>query len=356
MKQIVAILLALVALLSLCACGEDPTDSNTNLTVSNYSVEAQEMFRFEGLCVSVIPGTYSADPEFHVTNTSDRDLWVVLDAIAYDDVLQSESMGNAGTVYKVLAGADQKLSACESFGSAVFQYVVVMPDGFFATGGLTDATSGTGVNMSFSANVGNIVTFATGQAANKREYRFAVYSIDPDVQPETGKSFVPDAKDLLYRSDLILLQSSGYDASKVSKQLPTEDPLFSYQGIKIWRNSDSSTVIGPAGTALQLPGFTSFVIDNASNVDVRVEILLTPDPSQPSKDVGKDDGDKETGQDPASYFLSCEIPAGKASRNVNSPGNSKIPSWLDSGSLIVDIRIFDLVTGDLMLESSVTAK
>ena len=352
MKQIVAILLVLVVLLSLCACGKD-SSGNSNSVISNYSVEAQEMFRFEGLCVSVIPGTYSADPEFHVTNTSDRDLWLVLDAVVYDDVIQNESLCNAGMVYKVLAGADQKLSACESFGSVVYQYVVVIPDGFVASGSVTDATSGTGMNMSFSTNLGNMLAL---QTVNKREYRFAVYSIDPNVQPETGKSFVPDAKDLLYRSDLILLQSSGYDASKVSKQLPTNDPLYASNGITIWRNSVSYTASDSDGTAMQLQVSPSFVIDNASNADVRVEILLTPDPSQPSKDAGKDDGDKETGPDPASYFLSCEIPAGKASRNVNSPGNSKIPSWLSSGSVIAEIRVYDLTTGELILESTVTAK
>ena len=351
MKRMIAILLAMVLLLSLCACGKDHGGSDLNSVVSTYSVEAQEMFNFSGITVDVIPGTYSADPEFHVTNTSDQDVWVVLDAIAYDDVIQNENMCNAGMVYKVLAGADQKLSECESFGTAVFQYVVV-PDGFTVSGSVTDATSGTGVNMSFSTNLGNLLAL---QTINKREYRFAVYRIDPDIQPETGKSFVPEEKDLLYRSDLILLQSSGYDASKVSKQLPSHDPLYASNGITIWRKSESYTASGSGGTTIQLQVSPSFVVDNASQADIRVEILLTPDPSQPAKDE-KDDGGKEEAPDPASYFLSCEIPAGKASRNMISSGNAKTPSWLRSGSVIAEIRVYDLSTGDLILESTVTAK
>ena len=369
MKKIFSLILVLLLLLSLCACGKD--DGNTNNTITTYSVEDQEMFNFDGIRVSVVPGKYTGEPEFHVTNTSGQDRWVVLDAVAYDNVLQPNAMSNVGTVYKVLAGADQKLSECEKYGSLVFQYVTVAPDGFISNGTATDSTSGTGPVYNFSVNTGININFVTNQTVIKREYRFAVYSIDPDSLPETGKNFVPNEDDLLHRTDLILLQSSIYDESKVSKPLPTDDPLFASNGITIWRNSTSYTASGSEGMTIQLQTSPSFLIDNASDADIRVEITLTPDPNQPIKDANegkdegkdndKDDGKKEDGEkepipDPTSYFLFSEIPAGLASRNINSSGNAKIPSWLTSGGLIMNVRIYDLATGDLILEDTVSVE
>lgn len=355
-KKFVLLILVL-CITSLCACGLDSTDNTT--PNASYTVADQEMFRFEGICVSVVPGQYTDDPEFHVTNTSEQNYWVALDTVAYDNILLPTSTSNAGTVYKVLAGADQKLSECERYNTTTFQYITVAPDGFVANGTGTDSTASTGI--SFNTGTGNLIFQATTQTEIKREYRFAVYSIDPDHLPETGKGFVPQEDDLLYRSDLILLQSSDYDESKVSKQLPSEAPLLSSDGITIWRNSASYNISGSSGSMLQLKVSPSFVIDNNTDADIRVELTLTQDPNRPNEEDKsekedpdkKDKDDKEDIPDPTSYILQGEIPAGHASRNINNSGNSKAPSWLTSGSLIVEIRIYDLATGNLILEQTV---
>ena len=344
MKQILAILLAMFLLLGLCACeldlGSEKEDDYS------YTVDDQQMFQFDGLTVSAVAGKYKDDPQFYVANTSDQDYWLVLEAVAYDDVLLSRSSLGIGSVYKVPAGTTQNMADCESYGVTEFYFVTVAPEGF-----VTSTTTGE-FTGSFQTTI-----VATTQNEIKREYRFAVYSINPDHMPDKNSSFVPKENDLLYRSDLILLQSSDYDESKVTKQLPEGDALFTFNSIKIWKSYGEYSFSSSGNATVSLQSSASYFIDNPSNNDIRVELTLTPDPSRPgkddAKDDGKDDGKKDETPDPTSYMITCEIPAGKASRNMNTSQNIKTPSWLKSGGLIMDIRIYDLATGALMIEASV---
>ena len=369
MKKFICLLLACAAMLSLCACDLNFGSSSNSKNDFSYTVEDQKMFSYEGLTVSVIPGKYNDDPQFHVTNESDKDFYVVLDAVAYDDVILANSLNSVGTVYKVTAGMDQPLSDCESYSSGEYYFVTMNPNNIVIDG----------ANM--SGSVSSTIIYASTQMEVKREYRFAVYNVDPDNMPEKGSKFVPDEADLVYRSELVLLQSSDYDQSKVDKQLPEEDPIYTYNNIKVWKNTSSFSAMGSftsdgsvTSNSISTDGSFSFssntnilvtsssyFIDNGSDMDIRVEMTFTPDPNwvdkkeedkKDEKDEGKDDKKEEVTQ-PTSYFMTSEVPAGKASRKMDTSSNSMTPSWLKSSGVTMEIRIYDQATGDLLAEDSV---
>ena len=377
MKKFICLLLACAAMLSLCACDLNFGSSSNSKNDFSYTVEDQKMFSYEGLTVSVIPGKYNDDPQFHVTNESDKDFYVVLDAVAYDDVILANSLNSVGTVYKVTAGMDQPLSDCESYSSGEYYFVTMNPNNIVIDG----------ANM--SGSVSSTIIYASTQMEVKREYRFAVYSVDPDNIPEKGSKFVPDEADLVYRSELVLLQSSDYDQSKVDKQLPTETPLYTYDSIKVWKNTSSFSAMGslttegsitsgnadvatkPNDSIISGDSFTfnsatslvvstlSFFIDNGSNMDIRVEMTFTPDPNwkdkeEDKKEEGEKEDEKESIPQPTSYFMTSEIPAGKASRNMDTSSNTMTPSWLRSSGVTMEIRIYNQATGELLAEDSIT--
>ena len=368
MKKFICLLLVCIAMLNLCACDLNFGSSNNSKNDFSYTVEDQKMFSYEGLTVSVIPGKYNDNPEFHVKNESDKDFYVVLDTVAYDDVILANSLSGTGTVYKVTAGMDQALSDCERYNTGEHYFVTINPGDFVIDG----------ANMSQSSS--STIIYASTQMEVKREYRFAVYSVDPDNMPEKGSNFTPDEADLLYRSELVLLQSSDYDQSKVDKQLPEDDPIYTYDSIKVWKNtgsfsamgslttsgsitSSNSTISGDSftfnGSASVLVSSLSFFIDNGSNMDIRVEMTFTPDPNwkdkeEDKKEEGEKEGEKESIPQPTSYFVTSQIPAGKASRNMDTSSNAMTPSWLRSSGVTMEIRIYNQATGELLVEDSIT--
>ena len=94
-------------------------------------------------------------------------------------------------------------------------------------------------------------------------------------------------------------------------------------------------------------------------MDIRVEMTFTPDPTwkdkeEDKKEEGEKEDEKESIPQPTSYFMTSEIPAGKASRNMDTSSNTMTPSWLRSSGVTMEIRIYNQATGELLVEDSIT--